>query len=150
MPTEIPDLWDDDIKVDVLPPLVILRAQDEGIRRKTQGILRAAISTTVENEPDGSVWVSHEFGLVAPALGSQESLLTVGHAERKLYPVQIFVPDEITWNDGKTISRSIRCYDPDEFIAQLRAALRSPPTKGSVSTLLALSNESRLTNAAKS
>lgn len=146
MPIDIPDLWSDDIKVDVLPPLVILKAQDDAIRKKTQGILHTEISTSHELEPDQiHFWVTHALELVAPAIGYRESVLNVSYREGKLYPATIEMPERIEWADG-TASATVRCFDPDEFIAELRVALRSPPTKGAIATMLALSNEARLKN----
>lgn len=146
MPIEIPDLWDDDINIDVLPPLVILKAQDEGIRRKTQGILHTDISTTSETDDSDTTWITHTLDLVATAIGYQESILRVTCREDRLYPATIGTPEQITWSDGKTASDMVRCFDPDEFITELRTALRSPPTKAAIATLLARSNEARLKN----
>ena len=41
MTTAIPNLWPDDIKVDVLPPIAILKAQEGLLARMTQGMLVA-------------------------------------------------------------------------------------------------------------
>jgi hypothetical protein len=142
MPIEIPDLWGDDIKVDVLPPLIILKAQDEAIRRKTQGTLHTEI-ITAEEEQNDAIWVIHTLDLIAAAIGYRESILTVSHEREKLYPVAIEVGVPIEWTDG-TPAHRIRCFSADEFIRELRAALQSPLTKSTIATLLARSNEERM------
>ena len=71
MSTTIPDLWSDDIQVDVLTPLVILRAQESRLGRKTQGILEARV-TTVATE----AWIQHQLDLIAPALSTTRDAST--------------------------------------------------------------------------
>lgn len=151
MPIEIPDLWDDDIKVDVLPPLVILKAQDEAIRRKTEGILRTQIvSREIEREPEDDeeetkVDVVYTLDLEATALGYRESILNVFHRKGRLYPVTITMPEKIEWStDPSAYSYSARCASSDEFIQHLRVALRSEPTKSTLASLLAMINETKL------
>lgn len=115
MPTEIPDLWGDDIKVDVLSPLMILKAQDEAIRRKTQGVLRAEITTRevsgFENrfgnlEKDDELgdnvvrpnWLIHTLDIASPVLAYCETLLEVRHAVNRAYPATLTVPAPIQWD----------------------------------------------------
>jgi hypothetical protein len=147
MPIEIPDLWSDDIKVDVLPPLVILKAQDEAIRKKTGGILHSVITTGSEFEDDQE-YVTYTMDLVAPALGYRESILTVSHRQGKFYPATIVLPEAIGWSTapGASSSTYSRCYSADEFIQQLRIALQSQPTRSTITSLLASSNEAKLRN----
>src|SRR4051794_11804124 len=83
MTTTLPDLWSDDIKVDVLSPLVILRSQEGYLERKTQGLLQAKVATTRSGD-----WVQHQLDLIAPALGGyRRSLLTARHNAEMIYPV---------------------------------------------------------------
>src|SRR5687768_13665848 len=128
MPIDIPDLWGDDIQVDVLPPLVILKAQDEAIRRKTQGILRTEVISTEEQGGGDSGWVIHTLDVIALAMGYRESLLTVSHGSERLYPATVEMPEHIAWSDG-TVSIQIRCFTAAEFLRELGVALRSGPTK---------------------
>ncbi len=153
MPLEIPDLWSDDIKVDVLPPLTILKAQDEAIRRKTQGILHLEVTAREEQEDRGDegfvYWTIYALDLVAIALGYHESLLEVLHRKGKLYPVTIQMPEEIEWTQylQETISsNTIRCYSSETFIDHLRTALQSQYTNSVIASLIAQSNEVRMKN----
>ena len=119
MPTEIPDLWGDDIKVDVLSPLLILKAQDEAIRRKTQGVLRANVVTTEVNPfeeleydededededidaDDGALrpnQLVHALDLGSPVIAYTETLLQVSHAVNRAYPAKLSVPDPLRWD----------------------------------------------------
>ena len=85
MATSIPILWSDDIKVDVLTPLVILRAQQEPLRRMTQGILEAEITNVISEK-----LIRHNLDLVAPALGNyRRRVVTVTHFADQVYPVRV-------------------------------------------------------------
>jgi hypothetical protein len=144
MPTEIPDLWGDDIKVDVLPPSVILRAQATLIGRKTQGILSADVVSSTSDE-DGERWEEHTLQVFATSAGYRESILTVYHSANRVYPVTIQLPEDIDWG-GSMIgsSRRVQCYTPEEFMPRLGTALQSRPTQAVIATLLARSNETKL------
>src|SRR5262245_42701361 len=85
MATTIPDLWSDDIKVDILSPLAILRTQVGFLEQKTQGILRAQVATTSTD-----VWLQHQLDLIAPALSHYRvTLLTAQHGRPDFYPVMV-------------------------------------------------------------
>src|SRR4051794_24140654 len=85
MTATIPDLWSDDIRVDVLPPVAILRAQEGMLLRKTKGMLLAKVST--RKTPHG---IQHVLDLVAPTLSDYtERVLTVRHKIEKAYPAAI-------------------------------------------------------------
>ncbi len=145
MTTEIPDLWDEDIKVDVLPPVVILRVQAEAISRKTHGILSATVRTEVEGSGEGgkrNLEETHILELTAPAYGYSEEILKVVHPESRVYPAKIELPERINWGNG-TVTHANTAATVDEFYTLLREALRSPLTRSSIDTLLARSNETR-------
>lgn len=148
MPIEIPDLWSDDIKVDVLPPLVILKAQSEPISRKTKGILRTEVTTTIAHQGTPEAATTHVLDLVAPALNYSESLLEVTHRQDRMYPVTLTVPDPIPWNmgyDGLSAPRqSVAAKSADELIGYLRQALRAPNTRSAIESVLARTNEARI------
>lgn len=146
MPTTIPDLWPDDIRVDVLTPLVILRTQAGLLSNKTQGTLLAQVMTTTTDE-----WVQYQLDLIAPALDSYRvSILTARHHLAEVYPVtvtaQAFVPKPGPF--GILVQRS---EDPpadqrvaatqEEFIALVRGVLQSPTTRSRIQSLIARGNE---------
>src|ERR1700749_344482 len=94
MSASIPDLWSDDISVDVLSPIAILRAQQRPLRQRTNGLLEVEIETT----PSESGQVRHQFGLVAPAMNrARYRILYVSHNNDLVYPVVVeaecFIPD---------------------------------------------------------
>jgi len=85
MTTAIPDLWSNDIKVDVLPPIAILKAQEGLLARKTQGMLEGKLTTT-ETEH----LIQHQLDLIAPSLNFyRERLLSATHDRQMLYPVTV-------------------------------------------------------------
>ena len=146
MPTEIPDLWDDDIKVDVLPPLLILKAQAVALNRKTSGILSASVRTELSSISDPEKTTlneTHFLELSAPVYGYSEEILIVTHARSRVYPAQILLPEAIRWSNNLLLSKSNSAATVEEFFKYLREALRSPVTRGSIDTLLARSNEMR-------
>lgn len=162
MPIEIPDLWSDDIQVDVLPPLVILKAQSEPISRKTKGILRTEVTTVVAHQDTPEATTTHVLDLVAPALNYSESLLEVCHKQDRMYPATLTVPDPIRWDLAsdppvdlnpitaelnaalKLSARSVTASSVAELIKHLRRALQSRNTRSAIDSLLAMSNEKRM------
>lgn len=159
MNTAIPDLWADDIKVDVLPPLAILKAQEGLLARKTQGMLEAKLTTT-----ESANLVQHQLDLIAPSLNFyRERLLTATHDRLKLYPVTVasecFAP-KLEISQGplapiqaavKGLSEFHRAVVPEaihrkaatgeEFIQLIREVLRSADVRGLISSLIARINQ---------
>jgi hypothetical protein len=62
MTIAIPDLWSDDIKVDIVTPLAIFRAQTGSLHQRTKGLLEAEVRTTTGQ----SGRVRHQLVLIAP------------------------------------------------------------------------------------
>ncbi|MFI5382384.1 MAG: hypothetical protein ACHRHE_24060 [Tepidisphaerales bacterium] len=127
MPTQIPNLWPmDEIAVDVLSPLVILRAQATELERLTQGVLRAEVVS--ETEGDDPEFETHRLDVIAPAVGNlRRTLATVSHAEDGAYPVSVH-------GEGKASSQI-------EFEVLLRRQLASSEVSSTIQSLLAKSNE---------
>lgn len=142
MPTEIPDLWGDDINVDVVPPLVILKAQAEAISRRTRGMLTAEVVSSSGKEKGEVTWV-HGLHLRAPTIEYGELLLTLSHDENRFYPVSVELPEPISWAQGSRETTIMRCDDQQRLLDALSVALTSPPTKWALSTLLAKVNEAK-------
>jgi hypothetical protein len=142
MTTAIPDLWSDDIRVDVLPPIAVLRAQEGLLAKKTQGILQAKLMTS-----ESETLVQHNLYLVAPALNFYRvELLSAKHDRELIYPVTVtahcwfseFLPDE-----DEEIERRHVAATAEEFIDLVRQALRSTEVRGLIQSLIARSNEIR-------
>ncbi len=82
-PTDL-DLWPD-IKVNVLLPIAVLKAQEGLLARKTQGMLQAKLTTT-----ESEKLVQHSLDLIAPGLNFyRERLLSATHDRVMLYPVTV-------------------------------------------------------------
>src|SRR5438477_454919 len=85
MPTTIPDLWPDDIKVNVLSPVAILKVQEGLLARKTQGKLQAKL-TCAESDR----LVQYQLDLIAPILNFyRERLLSATYERGRYYPAMV-------------------------------------------------------------
>ncbi len=98
--TAIPDLWPEDIRVDVIDPIAILRVQEAALTNKTHGLLRAEVRSFEKKEQDKEYGaaITHNFDLIAPALGEYRvTLLRAIHSTALIYPVlvqsRVFDPD---------------------------------------------------------
>jgi hypothetical protein len=149
MSTTIPDLWSDDIRVDILTPLAILRAQEDLIGQKTQGILEGEVRTT-----SNDTWMLHQLGLIAPALNHYRvTLLTAKHRQDMVYPVSVTAPCFAPKPRSLLAIGAIRLpgQSPDqrdaatqeEFIELVRQVLHSDDVRASIQSLIALSNDPR-------
>jgi hypothetical protein len=149
MPDTIPDLWSENIRVDVLTPIVILRSQEGLLSKKTQGILEAKVTTTATKE-----LVQHQLDLIAPALNRyRETLLTVTHRPERVYPVRVAAeclqsprteleaPDWIRRQKGGPPPGTRDANNQDELIDLLRIILRSSQVVAAIESLIARSNE---------
>jgi hypothetical protein len=155
MTIAIPDLWSDDIKVDVVTPLAILRAQTGPISRKTKGILEAEV-TTISSEAGR---VRHQLDLIASVLdGYRHRLLAATHERDLVYPVTVeaecFKPAPTSGDIGEALESVTvpepdwrpRAYTEQEFIDLVSKALRSGEVRSIIQSLIARSNE-RMDNA---
>jgi hypothetical protein len=134
MANEIPDLWGDDIDVDVVPPHVILKTQAEAISRRTKGLLTASVTEDFQKDSEGKTSWFFSLILNAPSLGYDEELLELSHDDKHLYPVRL------TMLSGIASSRT--CNNQPELLTALAEALTSPTTKAVIASLLARVNES--------
>jgi hypothetical protein len=153
MATAIPDLWSDDIKVNVLPPVAVLKAQESLLARKTQGMLQAKLTTTETDK-----LVQHSLDLIAPGLNFyRERLLSATHDRDMLYPVTVtaeaFAPKPRNTIEavGMSIHGSlVRALDPsviqrraatdEEFIRLVREVLHSDLVRALIHSLIARIN----------
>ena len=130
----IPDLWSDDIKVDVVTPLAILLAQVGPMQRKTKGLLQAEVTTTTSN----GGWVKHQLDLIAPVLdGYRHRLLAATHERDLVYPVQVDA------ECFEVSSAEARAHTEEEFIGIVSIALHSHQVRSIIQSLIARSNERR-------
>ena len=140
MTVAIPDLWPDDIRVDVVAPIAILRAQEGLLSKRTQGILQAKLVTS-----ESKVLVEHSLYLIAPALNYYRvSLLSATHDRKMVYPVTVtaqcwfseFLPEGREEMENRRVAASA-----EEFIDLVRQALRSTEVRGLIDSLIIRSNE---------
>lgn len=159
MSTTLPDLWSDDIRVDILSPVAILRAQEGPLVQKTQGLLRASVSSSSTDE-----WEQHELDLIAPALGGYRvGLLSAKHRKDMVYPVIVtskaLLPKEDAYSlfprillpnfslavaevSKEGLSRDQReAATQQEFIELVRTVLRSGMVRAIIQSLIARSND---------
>lgn len=147
------DFWSDDIQVDVLTPLMILRAQEPGLRRRTKGILQAKLETVTTEKT-----TIHNLYLIAPALDNyKEKILTVEHKPNLVYPCSVSaegLPDlgqpsqlRASWRPSPPESRT--AASQTEFIEMVKWVLKSPSVRGAIDSLLAKSNETNIENQTK-
>lgn len=78
----IPNMWPEDIQVNALSPLVILKLQAEGLRERTKGVLEAEVTTTKGAED----FEIHRLQVVARQFGSsRHGIVSVTH-RAEFYP----------------------------------------------------------------
>ena len=151
-------LWPDDIKVDVLPPLIILKSQAAKLRELTAGILTGEVVTSTGHDD----FVVHRLEIVAPQLGGRRyGVLTVTH-RASFYPVVLeadcFRPRETRMSRVAAATVEVliasmetewpskndwrpAASDQDEFVKRVGEVLKSPSVRSVIDSLLALSNE---------
>ena len=167
MSATIPSLWPENIKVDVLPPLTILKLQAAKLHEITKGILRAEV-TTVDGPGD---LIAHRLDLIAPALDSRRVRVLVATQRTELYPVvveaEFYRPTKVPAQAVKNLAMQglaaamgvdtrteypIRDWPPvddwrpiasnqDEFLERVAEVLRSPAVRAAIDSMIALSNE---------
>jgi len=150
MDSPIPDLWAERIRADVLPPAVILRAQESFLTKRTQGILEAKVFT-VANESQ----LQHHLDLIAPALEHYRiTLLTANHKREMVYPVTVTSEAFVKGSQSVVTAVKAEVNSPpanqrqattqEEFIQLVREALHSNEVVGMMQSLIARSNEGRI------
>lgn len=143
MATGIPVLWSDDINVEIVSPLAILRAQLDPLRTLTKGLLEGEIvsnPTEVENE------VEHVLYLVAPTLSNYRfEILSLTHQDHLVYPVAV-ESVAIEENPRASFRHVETAETEDRFIQILGEVLRSDRVRSVIHALLARINEEKATN----
>lgn len=167
MPATIPSLWPDDIKVDVLPPLTILKLQAAKLHGITKGILDAEV-TTVTGPDD---LVTHRLDLIAPTLDGRRTRVLVATQRTEFYPVlieaEVYRPTKVSAQAVRNLAMQgmaaamgvdtrseypTRDWPPvndwrpvannqDDFLKRIAEVLRSPTVRSIIDSLLALCNE---------
>jgi hypothetical protein len=130
MQRTLTNLWPD-IRVDVVSPLAILRAQAEYLTVSTKGLLRAEVVTDQDRRQNRMYYLD----VVAPVLqGRRLRLLGTSHPPGQMYPTNVGMASVPAY-------KWTVCADQSEFERALAACLGSSAVRGIVSTLLAETNE---------
>ena len=144
MTATIPNLWSPDIKLNVLTPVAILRAQAGMLSQMTKGLLEAEVIAS-----EGGHESEYALTLIAPALeGYRHQLVVVRHNPSLVYPATLeaecFGPgqsaEQKAGKNGGGDSEATALSD-NEFTELLRVALQSPEVNCVVLSLIARSNE---------
>lgn len=143
MPVTIPNLWPEEIAVDVITPLALLKTQAGNLTSMTKGVLVADVQTTTA---DGTI--SLRLQLVAPALnGFRRTVLTATHNYEQPYPVRIEaavfepVPDPEYGPDPDEPDWRPVAWTLQELIDLVKKSLQSREIKSLIQSLIARSNE---------
>ena len=148
MPDTIPNLWPEQIKVNIQSPYAILRVQAGLLGKLTRGILQGAVEKeTVKDKQQ------HRLVVIAPAYNSyRHTLLTVLHDPALPYPAEVRaealaerVPqDRFPWRPASSreyVTAYPYAHSDDELISLVGKALKSPATTAAIQSLLARSND---------
>ena len=128
MDEPIPSLWSDDVAIDVVPPITILRVQATALEEKTKGVLKGDVSTV--SSDSGRFLI--QFDIIASALqGSRYRLLTVSGSDGESYPVAMEFPT----GGYKEVATQ------HEFIDLLQSVLQSPPIRSKIQSLIVKSKK---------
>ena len=136
MTVEIPNLWPvKEFKLDVISPLAILRAQATRLQEMTQGILEAQVTSSFDDKEDK---VSHQFNIVAPALGDySHRILTAIHAKNMFYPVTVYTIAYL----HEYSKDGVAAYSQEQWIDLLRKIFASNEVIAVIQSLIARSND---------
>ena len=147
MAEPIPNLWAEDISVDVLPPLAILHAQAGLLGEMTKGLITAEIITEYDSTvEDGSTPnAQHHMELTAPALNAARyRILTVYHKRELVYPASVeaecFEPSDYDDYESFAWPEALR---EEDFLKIMKTTLRSKRVTSLIHSLIARSNEQR-------
>jgi hypothetical protein len=151
----IPNLWSDDIKVNVVTPLAVLRKQAHLLTQMTKGVLEADVAT-VDTVYGDSGTIRHGFDVIAPALDYRQRLFTATHGVQ-VYPVVLEAdcfrsqshPDlnAVKLGPGYDLeperAGTRQAKTEDEFLNLVREILRSDKVRSVIQSLIARSNDLR-------
>jgi hypothetical protein len=134
MPETIPNLWPEDLNVDVQTPHAILQVQANLLGKVTRGILQGSVET--ESTKDE---VQHRLVVVAPAYnGYRHTLLVAIHHPDLPYPT------EIRAESLQSFAGEFPTAESDTAMVILVArALGSSETRAIILSLIAMSNEAQ-------
>jgi hypothetical protein len=152
MSTSIPDLWPEDLSVNILTPAAILKGQAAKLAEKTKGLLEAEVTTSEEPraaagpldltrtdaQSTGNTLIVHDFDLIAPALQNyRHRVMVAKHSAALCYPASVMSEALI---HGPIVANS-----EQEFIQLVGTILQSVAVRAVIQSLIARSNEAQVT-----
>lgn len=140
MNNEIPNLWaTDNINLNIISPLAIMRTQAGNLETMTRGLLKAVILPSVA-EKSGNIF--YAFDIIAPALNNyQHRLFSVRHASELVYPVTFYGSSELQTEQEWMLDANSNAYSESDFINKLGYVLQSAYTVAIIQSLIARSND---------
>lgn len=151
---QIPDLWPESLRVDVLTPYAVLSAQATKLTEKTQGLVEGRVTTRAL--PPG-LWL-HIFDLVAPVLSFRYTLFRLWHRESMPYPAVLWrgrepstKPSDIAraLSEDRMEPGSDLIWNEEKLLHALQGVFQNPVTLSVVESLISRSNEVRQGGAPK-
>jgi len=150
MANEIPNVWPEDITLDIVTPQAILRIQAENLRTQTKGLLHARVTRTESDRE-----ALYELDVIAPVLGSTHRVLNARHGKDVVYPVIVDAEcfrrehKEADFQAIQTVLLGRKPRHPgaastqDEFLKVIETVLGSNEVRSLLQSLIARSNEAQ-------
>jgi hypothetical protein len=137
MSTAIPNLWPEEIRVDVQTPYAILRGQANLLHDLTKGILEGDVVTETTKDD-----VQHRLVIVAPMYnGYRHTLIIAAHKRDFPYPTEVRAVGLGKYGMDLDEDDYPSANDDGEMQALVQKALRSGSTIAIITSLIAKSNE---------
>jgi hypothetical protein len=136
MAITIPDLWPDDLDVDVLTPQAILLKQAELLARRTKGIVSVRVHTTGDEKQ-----VKLLFEIWGDAIGYRELVLEVSYPRDRVYPATLKSP--ILPYEDEEMEHTAMAYTQEDFLALTGKVFASNDIRSLIQSIIARTNEQR-------
>ena len=125
---EIPDLWPSTTAtVETVAPIAILKQQANLLKKRTNGLIGAAISTL--QHPTKATHLAHTFSIEAYNLNYTYELFTVSHGIKHFYSLELQSP---VINKGRPLTLN----NEQDFLDALRTIFSNSETQRVIANLL--------------
>ncbi len=140
----IPNLFESIIDTNVLSPISVLKAQAEGLEVASKGLLRAIVGTSQEEE-----LLRHNFDVLAPAVGYQQTVFYAVHHHERVYPVSVSAEvfavggsqSDFARKRGSAMEGYAKAESDDSLLEILNVLFTSREIRALFNSLIARSNE---------
>ena len=127
---EIPDLWGDEIDVNVVEPVIILKTQAELLSKRTHGLIQATVRSSFVSD---QTWI-HTLVLEANSIARYEDVLHLKYDNTNPYPCELAIPS------SEIMVEFRNCNDQEQLVKELSSAFRSSKVRTTLTNLLAKVN----------